>query len=141
MIYLTAPLPVDLLLNKAKDARLKLIDNKRKHMEHTLSATQHDKILLKESKDEMNFKKEMTEVMKESSRNTINAITQMTTAIENIGCGLTRSIEMLTTLYSHHQQQQNLQQWAPQPAQFQNFNFPQPMPNNVNAYVPDECRK
>lgn len=125
---------------KAEDACVKLIDNKRKHMERNLSAAQRDQILLKESRDEMNFKKEMTEVMKESSRNTSNAITQMTTAIENIGTGLARSIEMLATVFSHQQQQQN-QQWAPQPAQFHNFNFPQPMPKNVNAYVPDEHRK
>ena len=50
---------------KAEDACIKLIDNKRKHMERTLNAAQRDQILLKESKEEMNFKKEMTDIMRE----------------------------------------------------------------------------
>jgi molecular chaperone GrpE (heat shock protein) len=129
---------------KPDDACIKLIDNKRKHMERTLSAAQRDQILMKESKEEMNFKKEMTEVMKESSKNTANAIAHMTTAIENIGSGLSRSIEMLATVFAHQQQQQYQHQWPPQPAQLNNFNFSrsngctqQPTPNNINAYVPE----
>ena len=51
-------------------------------MERTLSAAQRDQIILKESKEEMNLIKEMTKVMpKESSKNTVNAISEMTAAI------------------------------------------------------------
>ena len=104
---------------KPEDACVKLIDNKRKHMERTLSAAQRDQLILKESKEEMNFKKEMTEIMKESSKNTVNAISGMTTAIENIGSGLSRSIEMLAAVFAHQQQQQQFQPQQFQPQQFQ----------------------
>ena len=67
---------------KHEDAGVKLIDNKKKHMERTLSAAQRDQILFKESKEDMNVKKETTQVMKESSRNNVNAISEMTAAIE-----------------------------------------------------------
>ena len=100
---------------KPEDACVKLIDNKRKHMERTLSVAQQDQLFLKEGKEEMNFKKEMTEIMKESSKSTVNAISGMTTAIENIGSGLSRSIEMLAAVFAHQQQQQfQPQQFQPQ---------------------------
>ena len=51
-------------------------------MERTLSAAQRDQMLLKESKEEMNFKKELTKIMKELSKNTVNAISEMRAAIE-----------------------------------------------------------
>ena len=108
---------------KPEDACVKLIDNKRKHMERTLSAAQRDQLILKESKEEMNFKKEMTEIMKESSKNTVNAISGMTTAIENIGSGLSRSIEMLAAVFAHQQQQQQFQPQQFQPQQFQPQQF------------------
>ena len=108
---------------KPEDACVKLIDNKRKHMERTLSAAQRDQLILKESKEEMNFKKEMTEIMKESSKNTVNAISGMTTAIENIGSGLSRSIEMLAAVFAHQQQQQQFQPQQFQQQQFQPQQF------------------
>ncbi|XP_028414211.1 uncharacterized protein LOC114537269 [Dendronephthya gigantea] len=133
---------------KAEDACVKLIDNKRKNMERTLSAAQRDQILMRESKEEMNFKKEMCEVMKESSKNTAGAIGQMTAAIENIGSGMTRSIEMLATVFAHQQQQQTPQQWPQHHPQFNNFNFSRPNDNaqqrmqaSINSNVPDEHRR
>ena len=114
---------------KSKYACIKLIDNKRKHMERTLSAAQRDQLLLKEGKEEMNFNKEMTDVMRESSKNTASAISQMTTAIENIGSGLSWSIEMLASALANQQQQPNQQQWPVQPSQFNNFTFPRPNTN------------
>ena len=41
----------------------KLIDNKRKHMERELSAMQHDQILINESKEEAQFKKDIAEAI------------------------------------------------------------------------------
>ena len=107
-------------------------------MERTLSAAQRDQILLKESKEEMNFKKEMTDIMKESSKNTVNAISGMTAAIENIGSGLSRSIEMLATVFAQPQQQFQPQQFQPkqfQPQQFQPQQFQcqwPPQPTQLN---------
>ena len=43
-------------------------------MERSLSATQRDKILLTESKEDRGFKKEMVDVLRELSRNTASAI-------------------------------------------------------------------
>lgn len=140
----------------AEDACVKLIDNKRKHMERTLSAAQRDRILLKESKHEMNFRKEMTDVVRESSRNATAAITHMSTAIENIGSGLTRSIEMLASVIANEQQQQyqhpRYQHPRYQHPQYQHSQYQQPqyhqrlsiparqqMQNNsASSYNPDD---
>ena len=118
--------------SKRKPEDACVIDNKRKHMERTLSAAQRDQLLLKESKEEMNFKKEMTEIMKESSKNTVNAISGMATAIENIESGFSRSIEMLAAVFAHQEQLQ--QQFQPQQFQPQQFHPQWPLqptqPNN-----------
>ena len=44
-----------------------LIDNKRKHMERQLSAAQRDKLLMQESKEEKEFRKDLSSSLKESN--------------------------------------------------------------------------
>ena len=109
--------PTSIHKHKSEDACIKLIDNKRKKMERSLSAAQRDKILLTESKEDRGFKKEMVDVLRESSRNTASAITEMSTAIGQIGTGLCRSIEILATVFGQHQHQQ----FQPTAPQFNNF--------------------
>ena len=53
----------------------------------------------------------MVDVLRELSRNTASAITEMSTAIGQIGTGLCRSIEILATVFG---QQQQFQPTAPQ---------------------------
>jgi hypothetical protein len=68
----------------------------------------------------------------------------MTTAIENIGSGLSRPVEMLATVFAYQQQPQYQQQWLPQPTQHNNFQFSKgngytqrPTQNNINPHVPE----
>ena len=86
-------------------------------MKRNLSAAQRDKILLNESKEDRGFKKEMVDVLRESSSNTGSAITEMSTAIGQIGTGLCWSIEIIATVYG----QQQHQQFQPTAPQFNNF--------------------
>ena len=51
---------------KASDKTIKLVDNKRKHMERELSAAQRDKLLIDEAKEEKQFKKDMAQAMRDS---------------------------------------------------------------------------
>ena len=46
----------------------KLIDNKRKHMEHQLSASQRDQLLMNESKEDADFKKNIAEGIRQSNQ-------------------------------------------------------------------------
>ena len=43
----------------------KLIDNKRKHMERQLSAAQRDEILMNESKEDAQFKRDIAEAIRQ----------------------------------------------------------------------------
>ena len=46
----------------------KLIDNKRRHLERTLSAKQRDALLLQEAQDDKSFRKDLTDALKESTK-------------------------------------------------------------------------
>ena len=45
----------------------KLIDNKRKHLEKTLSAAQRDQLLIKDSNEDFQFRKDLTKAMQQST--------------------------------------------------------------------------
>ena len=62
----------------------KLIDNKRKNMERQLSAAQRDQLLLRESKEDSQFKKDMTEAIRQSNKTFENCMTQMSSSISQV---------------------------------------------------------
>ena len=74
----------------------RLIDNKRKHLERKLSATQRDCILINEAKEDKEMKKELANIMRESKNSFKEALDGMSGAMNQLAQGFTRSMEMLT---------------------------------------------
>ncbi len=70
-----------------------LIDNKRKHMERQLSAAQRDKILLQESKDEKEFRSELTKSLKESSAMFAESMKAMSSSMAALASSMQKSFE------------------------------------------------
>ena len=52
---------------KAENPVPKLIDNKRKHLERQLNASQRDQILINESKEDSEYKKNIAEAIRQSN--------------------------------------------------------------------------
>ena len=52
---------------KRKENVGKFVDDKRKHLQRNLSAAQRDKMLLDEAKEDAQFRKDMTEALREST--------------------------------------------------------------------------
>ena len=78
-----------------------LLDNKRKHLERSLSAAQRDKMLFEEAKEDGKFRKEFAESVKESSTTFAQGIKDVSKAILDMGAGLSQSIEMLSQGLRH----------------------------------------
>ena len=74
----------------------KLIDNKRKHLERQLSASQRDQILINESKEEAQFKKDIAEAIRQSNQTLGQCMQQMSMSILQVAQGLTRSVELMS---------------------------------------------
>ena len=77
----------------------KLIDNKRKHMERQLSAAKRDELLLKESKEDSQFKKDMAAAIRESNRTFENSMQHMSSSIAQVGQSLTQSMEIMARAF------------------------------------------
>lgn len=69
---------------RKNDAVIKLIDNKRKNLEKGLSARERDNILLRESKEESLFRKELCDTLRESNAAFANAVNSMGSAMTSI---------------------------------------------------------
>lgn len=74
----------------------KLIDNKRKHLERQLSASQRDQILINESKEDSEFKKNIAEAIRQSNETFGQCLQQMSMSIQQVAQGLTRSVEIMS---------------------------------------------
>ena len=74
----------------------RLVDEKRKHLERRLSAAQRDGLLMKEAKDDSQFKKDLCEAMRESTAAFSESIKEISSSMTNIGNGICRSIEVLS---------------------------------------------
>ena len=73
-----------------------LIDNKRKHLEKTLSAAQRDKLLLIEAREDSTFRKNLAEATKQSTELFSNALKDVSNSIVQVGNGISRSMEMMS---------------------------------------------
>ena len=62
----------------------KLIGNKKKNMERELSASQRDQLLLNESKEDVQFKKDLATVMQKSNEIFEKSISQFSNAIPSV---------------------------------------------------------
>ncbi len=99
---------------KSENQVPKLIDNKRKHLEKSLSASQRDQLLVKEAKEDSKFRKDLAEAMQQSTVSFSRALEGVSQSMMQIGAGLCRSLENLA---------QAMQD--PQPPR-QNFYYQQP---------------
>ena len=75
---------------------LKLIDNKQKHLEKTLSAAQRGQLLLQEAKDDTQFLKTSTETLRESNRVFAEPLHGISESMTDLGNNFCRSMQMLT---------------------------------------------
>ena len=110
----------------------KLIDSKRKHMERQLSAAQRDQILINESKEEAQFKKDIAEAIRQSNQTFGQCMQQMSMSILQVAQGLTRSVELM----SHAMVRQNVPpyQQLPMPHQtMPSYPYVQMVPNTSNS--------
>ena len=70
-----------------------LIDNKRKHMERQLSAAQRDKLLMQESKEEKQFRRDLSNSLKESNNIFAESMKAMSTSMMAFASSLQKSFE------------------------------------------------
>ena len=73
-----------------------LIDNKRKHLEKTLSAAQRDKLLLTEAREDSTLRKNLAEATKQSTELFSSALKDVSNSIVQVGNGISRSMEMMS---------------------------------------------
>ena len=73
----------------------KLIDNKRRHMERQLSASQRDQILMNEAKEDTQFKRDIAEAIRHSNETFAASMEQISQSILQVAQGLTRSVEVM----------------------------------------------
>eukprot|EP00112_Aurelia_sp_Birch-Aquarium-sp1_P020804 Seg5442.1 transcript_id=Seg5442.1/GoldUCD/mRNA.D3Y31 product="hypothetical protein" protein_id=Seg5442.1/GoldUCD/D3Y31 len=74
----------------------KLIDDKWKHLQRSLSSAQRDQLLINEAKDDTSFRKELTEAMRESNETFSKSVESMSNSVKQLGDGICRSMEMLS---------------------------------------------
>ena len=71
----------------------KLIDNKRKHLQKTLSARQRDALLLEEAKEDKSFRRDLTDALKESTKCIAEGFQGFTQAVVQMSAALGKSLE------------------------------------------------
>ena len=113
---------------KRKENVGKFVDDKRKHLQRNLSAAQRDKMLLDEAKEDAQFRKDMTEALRESTKSFSKGVKEMSSAMLGVGAGMSQSIQMLTNALL----QQQVQSYGPQQL-FPPYQVP-PYQNNPQGY-------
>ena len=97
-----------------KNARVdqvpKLVDEELKHLERRRSTVQRDDLLLKEAKDDTLLKKDMCDAMRESTVILSESVKGIGNAMNNIGKGICRSIEVLAYAFMQPNQHQPINQ-------------------------------
>ena len=78
-----------------------LIDNKRKHLERQLSASQRDQLLINESKEDSQFKRDIAEAIRQSNETFSQAMQQMSMSMLQVAQGFTHSIDVLARAMVH----------------------------------------
>ena len=93
------------LKRKSENQVVKLIDNKRKHLENKLSASQRDQLLVNEAKE---YSK-LADAMQQSTVSFSRALEGVSQSMMQIGSGLCRSLENLAqAMQDPHPQHQNV---------------------------------
>jgi hypothetical protein len=78
---------------KPKDHVAVLVDDKRKHLERRLSASQRDALLLKEAKEDREERKEFRDMLKNANDSFVHALNNMSQSMLSINNAIATSIE------------------------------------------------
>ena len=89
----------------------KLIDNKRKNMERQLSAAQRDQLLLQESREDSQFKRDIAEAMRQSNQTFSNCMQNMSTSLVQVAQSFTQSMEVMGRALMTQNQYQSYPQY------------------------------
>ena len=84
----------------------KLIDNKRKHMERQFSASQRDELLMNESKEDSQFKKDIAEAIRQSNETFAKSMQHTSMSMLQVAQGFTRSFDVLASVMANNPGQQ-----------------------------------
>ena len=87
--------PVRLKKRPAVNAIPKLIDNKRRHMEKSLSSAQRYQLLLSEANEDKEIRQDLASSLRESSAIFNAALQNISSSMNNFGTNICKSIEML----------------------------------------------
>ena len=85
---------------------LKLIDNKRKHMERQFSASQRDELLMNESKEDSQFKKDIAEAIRQSNETFAQFMQHTSMSMLQGAQGFTQSFDVLARVMANNPGQQ-----------------------------------
>ena len=66
----------------------RLIDNKRKHLERNLLAAQRDQLLMKEMKNDAEFRKDLFQIMRKSNDCFSNSVKEISESMSDLSKGL-----------------------------------------------------
>ena len=78
----------------------KLVDNKRRHMEKTLSQAQRDQLLMNTAKEDPLMKREMVKSFEQSNKSLEDSISKMTTCLTSLGDGIAKGMQMMAMALS-----------------------------------------
>ena len=73
----------------------KLVDNKRRHMEKSLSQAQRDHPLMSTTKEDLLMKKDILEAFERSNKTLDDSITKKTTCLTSLGEGIASGMRLL----------------------------------------------
>lgn len=71
-----------------------MVDNKRRFLERNLSAAQRDRLLVEESKQEMQCRRDLVEAMKTSNYAFSEALKGISNTMQHLGAGICQSIQV-----------------------------------------------
>lgn len=105
---------------KRKVGTAKFVDDKRRMLEKSLSASQRDQIYLNVARDELKVKEALAENLKESMDNTSEAMRKVAESIASVGKNIGDGLAMLANAFSNQQQPTSSNQQQPHQMQYSN---------------------
>ncbi len=91
---------------KTVSAVPRLVDNKRKQMEKTLSAAKRDQILMNATKEDLIMKKQMITSLEESNKSLQSTMQKMTESMSSMAEGISAGMRMIAMAMASPSQQQ-----------------------------------
>ena len=83
----------------------KLIDDKRKHLQKKLCASDREQILLNESREDSQFKRDLAEAILQSNELFAQSTKELSQSMLAMAFGITKSVEILSQALSNQNQQ------------------------------------